>query len=127
MVTTMQARKWAGKVVAATVVGGALAIGTGGAAFATTPTTGAGAPPAASRHFSCTRAPKALARIDKVEAAISTRVPKLQAAESKLTAAGHTKLAARVERRINRLHKVDTRVAALATRIEAKCPSGTPS
>jgi hypothetical protein len=68
-----------------------------------------------------------LARIDKVEAAISKRGPKLQAAETKLTAAGHTKLAARVERRINRLKKVDTRAAALATRIEAKCPTGTPS
>jgi division protein CdvB (Snf7/Vps24/ESCRT-III family) len=69
------------------------------------------------------RAPKALARITKVETAIGQRLPKLQAREKALTSAGHTKLAARVEKRITRLQKVDSRVATLATKIETRCPS----
>ncbi|HXQ74861.1 MAG TPA: hypothetical protein VN791_00090 [Acidimicrobiales bacterium] len=122
MFTMTHAGKLAAKAVAATVVGGGLALGTGGAAFAATPTTGSGSTPAATGHLRCARAPKALARIDKVEAAVTKRLPKLQAAETKLTAAGHTKLAGRVEKRINRMEKVDTKVAALATKIEARCP-----
>jgi len=122
MFTKTQAQRLAGKAVAATAVCGALALGTGGAAFATTTTPGTGSTPAATGHLRCARAPKALARINKVEATNTKRLPKLQAAEKKSTAAGHTKVATRIEKRITRVEKVDTRVAALATKIEARCP-----
>jgi hypothetical protein len=122
MFTKIPAIRWAQKAVAATVVCGAVALGTGGAAFATTGTTNGSTPTA--RHFNCARAPKALARISKVEAAVSKRLPKLEAAESKASSAGHSKLAARIETRITKLEKVNTKAAALATKIGAKCPSG---
>ncbi len=124
MFTTIPARSLLQKAVAVTVVGGALALGTGGAAFATTTTT-SGSTPTTSHHFTCARAPKVLARIDKVEAAVTKRLPKLQAAEKRLTAGGHTTLAGKVEKRITTLQKVDTRAAALAATINAKCPTTT--
>jgi hypothetical protein len=124
MFTRIPAMKLVQKAVAATVICGAIALGTGGAAFATTTTSGS--TPAAT-HVKCARAPKALSKITKAEAAITKRITKLQTAESKLTAKGHTKLAARVERRITQLKKVDTKAGNLATRIEAKCPTVSPS
>src|SRR5580693_6793954 len=92
------ARRWAAKAVLCAVTVSAVALGTGGAAFAGT--TPSGSTPAASRHITCARASKALSRIDKVEAAVTKRLPKLEAAETRLTTAGHTKRAARVEKRI---------------------------
>jgi hypothetical protein len=124
MFTKIPAMKLAEKAVAATVICGALALGTGGVAFATTTT--AGSTPAAT-HTKCARAPKALSKITKVEAAITKRISKLQADETKLTAKGHTKLAAKVETRINQLKKADTKAGSLATKIENKCPTASPS
>jgi hypothetical protein len=109
------------KAVAATLLCGALALGTGGMAFAATPS-GSGATPATHR-VTCARAPKALTRITKVEKVISRRLPKLQAAEQKATTAGKTHFAARIEARIHRMQKVDTKIEALATKIQARCPS----
>jgi uncharacterized protein HemX len=114
--------KMAQKAVAATVICGAVALGTGGAAFATTPTS----TPATHRHH-CARAGKALTKINKAEAAITNRLAKWQAEETKLTAANHTKAAARVEKRITRLQKAETKAGSLATRIQAKCPSAVSS
>jgi hypothetical protein len=116
--------KRAQKVVAATVICGALALGTAGVASAATPT-GAGSAPATATHVTCARAPKALTRMAKVEHAISRRLPKLQAAETKAKAAGHTKVASRIERRIHRLQKVNTKARSLAKKINARCPQGT--
>jgi hypothetical protein len=124
MFTKIPAMKLAQKALAATVVCGAVALGTGGAAFATTGTTNGSGSTTTARHFNCARAPKILARIDKVEAKVTKRLPKLEAAESKASSAGHSKLAARIENRINKLEKVNTKVAALATKIETKCPAG---
>jgi len=124
MFTKIPAMKLAQKAVAATVVCGAVALGTGGAAFATSGTANGSGSTTTARHFTCARAPKALARINKVEAAVTKRLPKLEAAESKASASGHSKLATRIENRINKLDKVNTKAAALATKIEAKCPSG---
>jgi hypothetical protein len=126
MFTKIPAVKLARKVLAATVVGGALALGTGGAAFAATSTTVSGSTPAAG-HVTCARAPKALAKITKVEKFAAKRLPALQARANKLTAAGHRKLASRVEKKIKKLQKADTKAGALATKIEARCPSGTSS
>jgi CRP-like cAMP-binding protein len=107
------------KAVTVTVICGAVAVGTGGAAFATTTTS--------TSVTRCARAPKALTKITKVETAITRRLAKLQAQETKLTTAHHTKLAARVEKRITKLQKADTKAGALATKINAKCPSGASS
>jgi hypothetical protein len=79
------------------------------------------------RHVTCGRATKAMARITKAEAAISTRLPKLEATESRLTSAGHAKLAARVERRIQRLQTAEGKLGGLASKIQAKCPTTTSS
>jgi uncharacterized protein HemX len=122
MFSNFPAMKMAQKVVAGTVLCGAVALGTGGAAFATTTTSA----PATHGHH-CARAGKALTKINKAEAAITTRLAKLQADETKLTAANHTKAATRVEKRITRLQKAETKAGSLATKIEAKCPSATSS
>jgi hypothetical protein len=123
MFTKSPAMKLAQKAVAATVVCGALALGTGGVAFAAT--TGASA--TTGHHHHCARAPKALTKINKAEGTIAARITKLQTAEQKLTTAGRTKAAAKVESRITKLQKADTKAGALATKIEAKCPTVTPS
>ena len=82
---------------------------------------------ATTRHITCARAPRALTKINKVEAAVTKRLPKLQAAETKFTTAGHTKRAARVEKRISRLQKAETKAGALAHKIDTKCPAATAS
>jgi hypothetical protein len=128
MFSNLPAMKLAQKAVAATVICGAVALGTGGAAFASTPTS-ASTPASASttHHHRCARAGKALTKINKAEAAITTRLAKLQTEETTLTAGNHTKAAARVEKRITRLQKAETKAGSLASKIEAKCPSGTSS
>jgi hypothetical protein len=118
--------KWARRAVVATVVCGALALGSTAAASAAT-TTSAGPNPAAASHPTCARAPKALTRISKVEAAIWRRLPRLQAAEKKAVAAGHATRATHIETRIHRLQTIETRAGALAKRINAKCPTGAGS
>jgi amino acid transporter len=125
MSTKIPALKFFNKAVAATVIGAAAAVATGGAAFATTTTVGS--TPAVSGHLSCARAPKALAKITKVEGAINKRLPKLEGAETTLKAKGHTKAAVAVAKRISAFKKADSKAAALAKRIEARCPSGTSS
>ena len=126
MSTRIPSMTLATKALAATAICAAVALGTGGAAFATTPTASSSTPVTA-RHVTCGRATKAMARINKAEAAISTRLPKLQAAESRLTTKGRTKVAARVEKRIQRLETADGRLGGLATKIQAKCPTSTTS
>jgi len=126
MFTKIPAVKLAEKAVAATIICGALALGTGGVAFAAPSTTVSGSTPA-SGHVACTRAPKALAKITKVEKFAAKRLPALQAKSNRLTAAGHRKLASRVQKKIKNLQKADTKAGALAKKIEARCPSGTSS
>ena len=124
MSTKIPAVKLAEKAVTATVICGALAFGTGGAAFAATTTTAPGSPPAAG-HVACSRAPKALAKITKVEKFAAKRLPALQAKSNKLTATGHHKAASRLQKKIKNLQKADTKAGALAKTIEARCPTGT--
>jgi hypothetical protein len=91
---------------------------------ATTPTT-----PATHRHFNCARGPRVLARIQKIDARIKAGLPKLQAAEQKAKTAGHTKAAARIERRISRLERPKTtaRLDRLSAAIETKCGVSAPT
>jgi len=122
MVTKIPALKLAEKALAATVICGTLALGTGGAAFAVTQTTGSSTPAG-----SCAKAPKALARITKVEKFTAKRLPAWQAQANKLTVTGHRKMASRVQKKIKNLQKADTKAGALAKKIEVRCPSGTSS
>lgn len=129
------------KLLVATVAAGALALGTAGVAGASAPTLAASSnTPVATtpqvtagagrlRHFSCPRAGKALARIQKAEAAIAAGFPKLHAAESKATAAGRTRRADRIQKAINRLGRPgeSARLQKLATAIEAKCNVSAPA
>ena len=124
MFTKIPAVKLAGKALAATALCGTLALATGGAAFAVTQTTAAGSTPATG-HLTCARAPKALARIAKVEKFAGKRLPALEAKVQKQTAEGHRKAVDRLQKKIKKMQKVDTKAGALATKIEARCPSGT--
>ena len=129
-----------GYLVAAAVTVGTLAFGASGVAGATAPalTATSGTPAASTQltpgaqrrlsHFSCSRAPKALGRLQKVEARIAAGLPKLHAAETKATAAGKTKRANRIQKAITRLERPGTtaRLQALAAAIEAKCNVSAP-
>ncbi len=112
--------KWVG----AAIVVGTLSFAGAGAAGAATPTTTGSGPAAAVStgvsnriaHFSCTRATKALTRIERVESRIAAHLPKLHAAEAKAKAAGRSKRAARIEARITRFERpaLSTRLKGLA-------------
>jgi hypothetical protein len=130
------AKRLAVGMAAATVV----SLGLGGLAGAATPAPPSTPAPATSpstapahRHFNCARAPRALARIEKAEAHIKADLPKLQAREQKAKAAGRTKAAARIQRRINRLEspKATARLDRLSAAIKTKCgvsaPTASPS
>ncbi len=84
--------------------------------------------PAVSSTFNCARATKVLTRIEKGEARIAAGLPRLTAAEAKAQKAGHTKRAARLEKRI--AHLKSARFAARLHRataaIEAKCHVAAP-
>jgi uncharacterized protein HemX len=127
MFTKIPAAKLAEKALAATVICGTLALGTGGAAFAVSQTTVPGSTPAASGHVTCARAPKVLAKITKVEKFAGKRLPALEAKAQKLTAAGHRKLAGHLQKKIKNLQKADAKAGAMSKKIEARCPSGTNS
>jgi hypothetical protein len=120
MATLTPSRKLVTKALATTAICAAVAVGAAAPAFAATPS---GSTPT---HLGrCGRAPKALARLAKVESRVSQRITKLEAVESKLTGAGHQKAAARVEKRLNRLQRIESRAGARVSNIEARCPAGT--
>jgi hypothetical protein len=111
-----------------------LSLGVGGLAGAAAPapstTTPAPSSTASPTHqFNCARAPKVLARIQKAEAKIAAGLPKLHAAEAKATAAGRTKAANRIERRIDRLQnpKTAARLDRRTKNIESRCHVSAPA
>jgi hypothetical protein len=121
---------------------GAIVIGMAGTAGATAPvpaatpaaSTGATQPQTHSgsdraAHFNCARAPRALARIDRIEARISAGLPKLNQAEARAKAAGNTQRAARIQKRIDRLDSpaLKSRLDRLTARIDAKCGAPAPT
>ena len=129
------------KVVATTVVGGALLLGTAGAAGASAPTLTAssGTPSATTQltpeardrlaHLSCNRATRALVVIQKSEAGIAAGLPRLHRAQARAAAAGKTRKAARIGKMITRLGRPDAtaRLQRLAAAIEAKCNVAAPA
>jgi hypothetical protein len=117
------------KLAAAMVVTGAMALGSVGVAVAA-PASGSGggatSTPKAPGHPTCANAPKALARIEKVEAKITTRLGKLDTAEQRATQNNHPKLAKRIQTRIDRLDTLQSKAQTRANKIDARCPGVTP-
>jgi hypothetical protein len=122
-----------GQVIVSTVAVGALSLGGAGLAAAASPAAPAvsvTAPGTAKLSaFNCSNAGRALTRIDKAEARIAAGLPRLQAAENKAKAAGHSRRAARIHQAITRLEgsKVKNRLARRAAAIEAKCGVSAPA
>ena len=121
-----------GKVAGAVVVSGALALGTGGAALASTTgtssagTSSPGTSPGAGQH-GCALAPTALAHLQRVDARITKALPRLEAMETKMAGSGHPKVAARLSTRVKRLENRQQRITARIARIEKRCPDATPT
>ena len=100
------------KFAVGALVSGTLVLGTAGMAFASTPTSSAAPSTPASSQFNCANATKALTRIQKIEARINAGLPKLTAAEQKASSNGHTKLAARLQKRITPVREHDVQAAS---------------
>jgi hypothetical protein len=110
-------------IIAGAAVAGALTFGAAGIAGASTPaTSGTGANKAAL----CARLPAIQARVQKVEAKVTTWVPKAEAREAAAKTAGKTKRADAIAARIARVQKRETRVNARLAKAQAACnASGT--
>jgi hypothetical protein len=116
------------KLIAVAAVAGSLGLGMAGVAGATTPTTPATPATSPATHATrCAKAEKLAVRIQALETKAAAWVPKAQAREAKATAAGHTKLATRIGKRISRVEKLETRGTTLLGKISAKCGSSTGS
>jgi hypothetical protein len=119
------------RVVVGVIAVGALSLGSAGIAGANSATASTPASIAASSaaNFNCANATKALDKIQSGEAKIAAGLPKLTAWESKLTLAGRTKLAARLQKRITRLESptFKARLDKASTAIEAKCNVAAPA
>ncbi len=122
------------KVAVAMVVTGALAVGSVGVAVAA-PSGGSSGGPSASApaaagkgHPRCSRAPRALARIEKAEGRITARLTRLQGRERWAQANSQPGLADRIRARIARLETLRAKGDKLAATISARCrASGTGS
>jgi hypothetical protein len=110
------------KLATGVTLAAALSIGGAGVAGAATPAAG-GTP----HHVTCAKAPKALARINRIDARIATWLPKAEAREQRAVADGDKTAAARIERRIQRVEKIHTRLDGLDHRILTKCAGTTPA
>ena len=110
------------KLIAVAAVSGSLALGVAGVAGAATSASSGTSTPTAAQ---CATAEKVATGIQTLESAAATWVPQAQAREAKATAAGHTKLAARIGKRIARVQKFETRGTTLLGKISAKCGSAT--
>ena len=113
------------KLMIAVIGLGTVALGTAGVAGADSST----ATPASAHHYDCTRAPKALARIQATEAQIAAGLPKLHAAQTRAQQKGKAKRADRLEKRIARMETptFKARLEKRKAKIEAKCPGSSPA
>jgi hypothetical protein len=111
------------KIIAGTAVAGALTFGAAGIAGAatTTPSSGSSGSSGANLAKVCAKLPAAEARIQKLEAALATRLPKAEAREATLRSEGKTVAADRIANRISRLQTREDRVNARLAKIEARC------
>jgi hypothetical protein len=113
------------KAIVGVVAVGALSLGVAGLAGTAGAATPASSTPAATRlaRFNCANATTVLDKIAKGEADIAAGLPKLTAAQAKAAAAGHTKVADKLQKRITRLESAGfkARLDKAASAIEAKC------
>jgi hypothetical protein len=123
------------KPIVVCVLSGALTLGGAGVAAAasstsngSTPVSGAAGTGGSSKGtFNCANAPKALARIAKLEAKAQAWLPKAEARETKATQSGHTKLAAKIAKRVQRVQKLEVAGNKRAAHIQSLCPGAAPA
>jgi hypothetical protein len=115
------------RVLVGVVAVGALSLGAAGAAGAAA--TGATATATGGKHFNCANATKVLDRIQSAETHIAAGLPKLTAAQAKAAAAGQTRRAARLQKRITRYESAafKARLSEISQKIETKCQVAAPS
>ena len=115
------------KLIVGVVAVGALSVGAAGVAGAATSGT-VNVAPAGAHSFNCANASKVLGEIQNAESHIANGLPKLTAAQAKASAAGKTRLAARLQRRITRLESATfkARLDKATSAIEAKCNVSAP-
>jgi hypothetical protein len=103
-------------VIAGAAVAGALTFGVAGIAGAST--TGTTGTPTAAQ---CAKLPALQAKVQKLEAKVSTWVPKAEARETKAKDAGHTTLADAIAKRITRVQDRESKVNARLAKAQAAC------
>jgi hypothetical protein len=110
-------------IIAGAAAAGALTFGAAGIAGASTPaTSGTGA----NKAVLCAKLPAIQAKVQKVEAKVTTWVPKAEAREAAAKTADRTKRADAIAARIARVQKRETRVNARLAKAQAACSaSGT--
>jgi hypothetical protein len=111
------------RIIAGTAVAGALTLGLAGAAGAATGTTGStGAGVAITPSTTvCSLLPQIQGRVQKAEARLTAALPKAQAREAALKAAGHTKLADAIANRISKLQDRENKVNAWLATLSTDC------
>ena len=110
------------RIIAGTAVAGALTLGVAGgagAAGAATPSSGTSTSKPSS--WVCSRLPKIESRVQTYEAKVNARIPKAEAREAALRAAGHPKPANRIAARITRAQNREAKLNARLSTDEAKC------
>ncbi len=116
-------------IVAGTAVAGALTFGAAGIAGASTPSTPSTTPTTATPSGGqgsgvparCAKLPTIAARVQKAENRLNARLPKVQAREAKLTAAGKTKRADALKARVAKWQTRESKVNARLAKAEATC------
>jgi hypothetical protein len=119
------------KLLIGTVAVGVLTLGGTGIAGAAAPSPSTPATPATphAASFDCSRAPKALARIGRLDAHIAAGFPKLTAREAKARQDGQTARADRLAKLLSHLEsaKFKAHLAKVSQRIEATCHVTAPA
>jgi hypothetical protein len=106
-------------LVGAAALTGALTFGAAGLAGAAT---------TSSTHAAkCTKAEARVPKIQAAESKLATFVTNATAREGKATSAGHPKVAARIGKRIARAQKLESRGEKLLATIAQKCGGTTPA
>lgn len=109
------------KLIAGTAVAGALMLGVAGSAGAApdTPTGGTGT--GVTKASLCARLPNLETRLHTYQGKVAARLPKAEAREAKAKAAGHTKLADFIAKRITQVQTRESKLDARLAKAEAKC------
>jgi len=105
-------------IIAGAAVAGSLTFGAAAVAGASTPATGG---TGADKAALCAKLPAIQARVQKVEAKVTTWVPKAHAREAAAKTAGKTKRADAIAARITRVENRETRVNARLAKAQAAC------